>query len=115
MRFHPKATWPAFYGLKTQEELESEKGKSLRADVDMLGLISKDDPPVWLGASDRHDALANRGDVNHSPKHSQAVKARCDELGVPCVLKIGNPAQDADGNRSQIEFLLKHLRVRSPG
>ncbi len=113
MRFYPQATWPAFYGLQSIEELESDKGKSLRADVDMLGQISKDDPPVWLGASDRHDALANRGDTNHSPKHSQAVKARCDEVGVPCVLKIGNVAvAGSDGNLSQIEFLLKHLGTK---
>ena len=109
MRFYPQATWPAFYGLTTFEELSSERGKELRADVDMLGLISADDPPVWLGASDRHDALANKGDTNHSPKHSEAVKKRCDEMGVPCVLKIGNVAT---GNREQspVDFVLKYLR-----
>jgi len=110
MRFYPESTWPAFYGLKTPDELQSEKGKQLRADVDMLGLISKDDPPVWLGAGDNHDALANKGDTNHSPKHSEAVKKRCDEVGVPAVLKVGHRVQpDGDGNGSQIDFLLKHL------
>jgi acetyl esterase/lipase len=110
MKFYPEALWPAFYGLTTAEELQSDKGKALRADVDMLGLISKDDPPVWLGASDRHDALANKGDTNHSPKHSQAVKKRCDEIGVGCVLKIGNAAP-ADGEGTPIGFLLKHVQA----
>ena len=50
MRFYPQSTWPAFYGLKTLDDLQTEKGKQLRADVDMLGLITPDDPPVWLGA-----------------------------------------------------------------
>ena len=113
MRFYPEATWPGFYGLKTLDELQSERGRKVRADVDMLGLISNDDPPVWLGASDRHDALANKGDTNHSPKHSEAVKKRCDEVGVLCVLKVGNvfTADDARSG-SPIEFLLKHLRAK---
>jgi acetyl esterase/lipase len=115
MRFYPQSTWPAFYGLKTLDDLQTETGKKIRADMDMLGLISKDDPPVWLGAGDGHDALANKGDTNHSPKHSEAVKKRCDEVGVPCVLKIGNLKRtDADGNQSQVEFLLKHLGVKLP-
>ena len=89
------------------EDLESAEGKRIRADVDMLGLISKDDPPVYLVASSRHEALQSLGDVNHTPKHSLAVKKRCDELGVPAVIKIvgGDPA----GAESPVEFLLKYL------
>jgi len=75
----------------------------------MLGLITPDDPPVWLGASDRHDALENKGDTNHSPKHSEAVKKRCDEVGVPCVIKIGNAAA-GDREPSPVEFLLKQIQ-----
>jgi acetyl esterase/lipase len=111
MRFYPQETWPAFYGLETFDELNGARGKELRADVDMLALITKDDCPVWLGASDRHDALANKGDTNHSPKHSEAVKKRCDELGVPCVLKIGNAENIRD--QSPIEFLLRHVGMSS--
>jgi acetyl esterase/lipase len=109
MRFYPEATWPAFYGLSTLDEVRGPRGKELRSDVDMLGLITSGDPPVWLGASDRHDALENKGDTNHSPKHSEAVKKQCDELGVPCVLKVGNAAA-GEGERSPVEFLLKHVR-----
>ena len=111
MQFYPQATWPAFYGLSSLDELQTDRGKQLRADVDMLALISKDDPPVWLGASDRHDALANKGDTNHSPKHSQAIQKRCHEVGVPCVLKIGSVATgDAGRFQSPVDFLLKHVR-----
>jgi acetyl esterase/lipase len=109
MRFYPQDTWPAFYGLTTLDEVRGPRGKELRADVDMLGLITADDPPVWLGASDRHDALENKGDTNHSPKHSEAIKKRCDEVGVPCVLKIGNAAA-GDGEQTPVGFLLKHVR-----
>ena len=114
MKFYPQSTWPAFYGLKTLDELQTEKGKQLRADVDMLGLITKDDAPVWLGAGDGHEALANKGDTYHSPKHSEAVKKRCDEVGVKAVLKIGSAApSDPDGARGPVDFLLKYLIVKT--
>lgn len=113
MRFYPQSMWPAFYGLNTLEDLETEKGKQLRADVDMLGLISSDDPPVFLAAGENHDALANKGDTNHSPKHSEAVKKRCDEAGVKAVLKIGAKVQGGDGETSPVAFLLRHLGVKT--
>ncbi len=39
---------PGFYGLKTIADLSGPAGTKIRADVDMLGLITKDDPPVFL-------------------------------------------------------------------
>jgi acetyl esterase/lipase len=109
MRFYPQDTWPAFYGLTTLDEVRGPRGQQLRADVDMLGLITADDPPVWLGADSRHDALENKGDTNHTPKHSQAVKKRCDEVGLPCVLKIGDKTEGGT-DQTPVEFLLKHVR-----
>ena len=61
---------------------------------------------------DRHDALENKGDTNHSPKHSQALKKRCDEIGIPCVLKIGGTVEGGS-EQTPVEFLLKHLRKES--
>ena len=114
MRFYPQSTWPEFYGLKTLEDLQTERGKQLRADVDMLGLITADDPPVFLAAGENHDALANKGDTNHSPKHSEAVKKRCDEAGVKAVLKIGAKVRGSEGESSPVGFLLSHLGVKKP-
>lgn len=111
LKFMQESEAPAFYGLKTLEELRGPEGVRIRADVDMLGLITKDDPPVYLAASTRSDALASRGDVNHTTRHSVAIKKRCDEVGVPAVLKIitGNPAQ---GEGTPVDFLLKYLVTR---
>ncbi len=110
MRFYPESEWPKFYGLETLEDLQTDEGKRLRADVDMLGAITPDDPPVFVGSSDGHEALANKGDTNHSPKHSEAVKKRCDEVGVPCEIKIGaRTGKEALGANSAAEFLLMNL------
>lgn len=104
---------PAMYGLKTDEELAGPIGQKLRADCDMLGLISRDDPPVFVSVTRDAGPVANRGDYLHHPKHSQAIYDRCRELGVTVVAQI--PGLDikppAEGPTKQREFLLKYLKM----
>jgi acetyl esterase/lipase len=110
MRFYPQVEWPKMYGLGTLEDLDSDEGKRLRADADMLGLISKDDPPVMLSANSRHNELNNKGDTNHTAKHSEAVRKRCDEIGVVAVLHImGGGGSPDDAGGGAMDFLLEKL------
>ena len=109
--YSPKSEWPAFYGLKSVEEVLGEKGQKIRADVDMLGLIRKGGSPVWLGASREGGAVQNRGHYLHHPDHAIAIKKRCDEVGVPAVLHRGRNT-DPDGDL--LDFLFKHLDVKPP-
>ena len=106
-RFISEPELVSFYGAKSMEELRGPDGARVRADVDMLALITKDDAPVFLAASSEHDGLQNRGDVNHTARHSIAIKKRCDDVGVPAVLKVGTTLQAAG---SPIDFLLEHLK-----
>lgn len=110
LKYFSEEEAPKFYGLKTMAELNSDEGKRLRADADMLGLISKDDPPVLLSANARHYGLKDRSDINHTPKHSEAVKKRCDEVGVPAILHVTGGTGDAPSESgSGIDFLLSKL------
>ncbi len=110
MRFQPQSEWPAFYGLKTLDDLQTEEGKKLRADVDMLGLISKDDPPIWLGTRESHEGFATKGDVLHNPKHADAVKKQCDEIGVKCEIKRARVGKPAETGASMIQFLIQTVK-----
>jgi acetyl esterase len=110
-QFSSESDWPAFYGLQTAEQLHGPEGKKIRADVDMLGLITKDDAPVYLASSTKNDALKTRGDFNHTSKHAVAVKKRCDEMGVPAVIHIqGNDAPEGDSG--PMDFLLKYVTAK---
>jgi acetyl esterase/lipase len=109
-RFSRESDWPKFYGLDTIGQVRGPEGKKIRADVDMLGLITKDDPPVFLISSSDRDKLASLGDINHTSLHARAVKKRCDEVGVEAVLRVTGDAEFAgDAKEGPIEFLLQHL------
>ncbi len=103
----------SFYGLKSDEEVRGPIGQKIRADCDMLGLISRDDPPVFLSATMRGGEITDRGQYLHHPKHSQIIGDRCRELGVPFIADI--PALDLrpakDGPANVREFFLHHLNV----
>ena len=103
----------SFYGLATFDEAETEKGKQIRADVDMRGLITKDDPPVFLFCSQRGGVPQNRGHYVHHPKHAIAIKERCDEAGVEVEMylpKMGSPPP-GNVNQAMLAFFFKHLNV----
>ena len=101
-----------FYGLKNHEELDSPKGSKIRADVDMLGLLTKDDPPVFLHSSQPNTKPVDHGHYVHHPKHAIAIKEKCDQLGIETVLilKEAPPPAGKSANDVMLEFFFKHLK-----
>jgi len=95
-------------GIETSE-LETEKGIALRAEIDMLQMIDKDDPPVLL-INPRPNELP--GDIVHHPRHSIAIKKKCDEVGAPCSIVLKDTPS---GERMrQDDFIMEHLKEASP-
>ncbi len=102
----------AFYGLKDPDELTGPEGRAIRADLDMLGLMSKDDPPLYVSNGMKGGAPANRGHINHHPLHAVALKKRAEEVGIEAEVhaeKIGVKPANPEG---LVNFFLRHLDVR---
>jgi acetyl esterase/lipase len=104
---------PGFYGLKTEEELRGPLGQKFRAECDMRGLISRDDPPVFLNSAMPGGDITSRGHLLHHPLHAKAIYERCREMGVVVVAQIPgvNIAPGKDDPPSLREFIFKHLKV----
>lgn len=112
-RFKGRYGAPELYGFKTTEEIFTPAGAKVRADCDMLGLITKDDAPVFITSSLPGVELENVNQFLHHPKHSQLLYDRCREVGVPVVASIGalGIKPPADGPRNWHDFVFKHLGV----
>ena len=82
----------------------------------MLGLISKDDPPVYLSSSGEDRLPQNHGEYLHSFLHAKALKAQCDKMGVEAVLTSVKEVKSAEasggesGGQGAIDFLFKYLK-----
>ena len=46
-----EAEGPQFYHFKSEADYDTEQGKRIRADCSMLGLLTADDPPIYLSCS----------------------------------------------------------------
>jgi hypothetical protein len=80
----------------------------------MLGLISKDDPPVYLSCNRPADPIEDRGAYLHHPKHAKLIYDRCHELGVEAVASLsGYEISPPDNGPTTLpEFFFKHLKVK---
>lgn len=107
---------PLLYGLANAEELLRPAGKEIRAECDMLALISKDDPPVFLTCPLPDLALTNSSQLLHHPKHVQALYDRCREIGVPAIATAPalNLTPPPDGPTKLRDFLLTRLQATPP-
>lgn len=100
-----------FYHFQTDADFATDAGRHILADCDMLGLLSADDPPLYLSATQPDGPPANRSHLLHHPRHAQVLAARARELGVPVVaLYADSPAAGREG---PVTFLLRHLQART--
>lgn len=96
-----------FYGLSSVADFETDKGKAALKECDMLGWITKDDPPLFLNNSQVVEAPKNRGEWLHCIHHARAVQKECSADGVPCIVLQDAPEPKPDATK----FLLEHLKV----
>lgn len=103
---------PRLWGFDTIEELEGPAGTKVRADCDVIALITKDDPPVFLIAH-RPNAIRNSGEFVHHPKLTEVLYNRCRKVGVPAIADIPalgiHPAAGEPIN--WVEFAARQLRL----
>jgi hypothetical protein len=106
----------AFYGLKSPQELRGMTGAKLRADCDLLGLMSPDDPPVFLSTKLPAGPITTRGEFLHHPKHAQALYERGQAIGLTILADVPalNLKPPAEGPTQLRAFLLKYLNPATP-
>lgn len=95
-----------FYHLPSFAEMTSEKGKAALKECDMLGWITKDDPPILVNNPQVVEAPSNRGEWLHCIHHARAVAKQCSAIGMPCIV-----LQDQTGEKTTpTAFLLEKLK-----
>lgn len=89
--------------------LHTPKGRAIRKELDILGMIDPGDPPVFLCNIHPNIDLEDGGDVDHHPRHAIALKKKCDEMVVEAVLVTEYGPRVA---RDSYDFLLRHFGMK---
>ena len=77
-----------------------------------LGLLTADDPPIYLSCSLPDGEPTSRGHLLHHPRHTQLIERRCKELGIPVIAVYTDKQNKHD---SAVEFLLRHIGLPAAG
>ena len=92
-RAHEHSALRAFYGIKSDAELNTPSTHKLYEEASPLNFVTSDDPPAILFYAEPNAPLppdAKPGQGIHHPRFGQALKSKLDPLGVECVLHHWN-------------------------
>jgi hypothetical protein len=103
------------YGVSTTAQYESAAIDAYRSEVDMLALMSSDDPEIWINNTLRDVVNPyspyNQDIPSHHAFHARELKERADAVGVDHVVYYGkNPILYADpSNESWTQFCIRKI------
>lgn len=100
-----------FYGIASMEEYNTPEIEAYRQQIDMLGLITPDDPEIWVSNTGGHNnEPLTTSSFNHHPFHAREIKEFADAANVPNVTTYGNPILYSDNiDEDFVAFLMRKI------
>jgi para-nitrobenzyl esterase len=99
-----------FYGADSLEQLGEPEYVEYRQQVDMLALMSADDPPIWLKSTvDNPGIPVDQGELLHHGLHALALMEQADDVGIECQAYIPALEVEDPAGEEKLEFLLDRL------
>ena len=101
-----------FYGVSSLEEYNSPEIATYRQQVDMLALMSVDDPEIFAQNTGTEVAApTTTGIAYHHAFHVRELKERADAIGIPNVCYYGkNPILYSDpSNEMLVDFVIRKV------
>jgi len=101
----------SFYGITDPTQFESEELAAYRADVDLLALMSADDPAMWLNNSQQSAAIPTTTlHLFHHPFHARELREQANIVGLTNVSYIPTIGIEDPSNEGVMSFLLRQIR-----
>ena len=100
------------YGIPSVSEYNTPSTLQYREEVDMLELLTSDDPEFWASNTETPTVFpSTKGILNHHAYHVRELKEKADAIGVPNVCYYGkDPIVYSDpSNESWSEFCIRKL------
>ncbi|MCG2461611.1 alpha/beta hydrolase [Flavobacteriaceae bacterium F89] len=96
----------SFYGMDSLNEFSSDRVNSYRQKVDMLAMMSTDDPEFWVSNPQTPVVKPTKANIlNHHSFHARTLKEWGDSIGIPNVVSYGD-YHDPSGE-SFVDFMIR--------
>lgn len=97
------------FGIRDLAELERPKFVNVRRETDLVGLISADDPPVFIHNNEKGGVPTGVGHMAHHPAHAKILKDRADAMGIDAVVYAPEIGLRDGRDESLVDFLTRYL------
>jgi hypothetical protein len=98
------------YGFKSFADTATTMGKQRRKSLDMLSLMSKDDPKIFAENLKRPYRMpANLVEVQHSPLHVKALMDKANQVGMKASFHAPQMNIDTRNGEEVADFILRVL------
>lgn len=99
----------SFYGMENIAEFNSNRVVEYRKKVDMLAMMSADDPEFWVSNPQTPVVKPTKSNIlNHHSYHARTLKHWGDSIGIPNKVSYGN-YQDPSGE-SFVDFMIRKTK-----
>jgi hypothetical protein len=102
----------AFYGIDNLEDVNSPEIQDYRDAIDMLDLLTSDDPEFFVdNTTVPADPPTNLDLIFHHPFHAKVLQERAQEVNAESVFYYGQnpPLFEDPSGETELEFLLRKL------
>lgn len=104
-----EATLLTFYGVSSLDQLNSPETEQYRQTVDMLSLMTSDDPEIYVSNGGPYIFPPSYGSVLHHPLHAKALMDKASVAGVGCVAVIPQMNIDNSNGESMTDFVVRKI------
>ncbi len=98
-----------FYGITDSKLIETPDLITYRREVDMLRLLSADDPPLFI-YNDGKDGMPLFTDPQHHPLHAKYLKQYADQAGVENIAYAPALGIEDESGMSIVDFMVGQLK-----
>lgn len=99
-----------FFGCKSAEDMDKEKESKIRTELDLLGKMDKNDPPIFVFNKRSGDSPTNQDEKNHHPLHAKALKDKADRVGIEAVVYAPEIGIVDSSGKDLVDFFLEKLK-----
>ncbi|MBI1320577.1 MAG: alpha/beta hydrolase fold domain-containing protein [Candidatus Hydrogenedens sp.] len=99
---------PRYYRLDTSK-LKKPEGEETRKRLDMLALITPDDPPVFVRCYQDDTEVSTWDDMLHHPRHAEVLQERLEAAGIENVVVLKDMPKSQKSEA--VDFLMQHLKA----
>jgi acetyl esterase/lipase len=100
----------SFNGISSLDDLYTPEGRAYRQRIDLLDLMSVDDPPIFIENSRWPASLPlDVGALLHHPNHGLVLHRQAEQIGLNAVVYLPELGVNDPSGEEIVDFLLRHV------